>query len=294
MPAEIVKASLDPPCVYGKLPARGDFITRRFSRPVIDAWDEWLQQAIRTSRDALAERWLEIYLTSPIWRFALGAGSCGPNTVLGVLSPSVDKVGRYFPLMLGRELAPGIELTSLIAQASSWYRAVEALALAALEPGFRLEAMEDPIALDIDAGVLATEATEPLAVPGLYLPLGSDARSTALRHAHQPLAQGRSLWWTSGSKHVVPCLLICPGMPSPNSFTSLLDGDWKRGGWLGPPEEALASACEGAAPSGGQMTAPSEEQIVPLGGAEPTSQAAPSTTDTTIEPGSHERTEHAS
>lgn len=244
MPTEIVSATLEPPSVYGKLPARGDFVTRGFGRPVIDAWDAWLQPAILASRDALAERWLDIYLTSPIWRFALGAGNCGPNTLVGVLLPSVDKVGRCFPLMLGRELAPGIELTALIARASSWYRTVEELGLAALAPEFQLEAFEEPVALEVDATISALEATEPLAAPGLYIPLSGDSRSVALRHAHQPLAQGRTLWWTSGSERVAPCLLICPGMPSPLSFASLLDGDWTRGGWLGlveaipEPEEA--------------------------------------------------------
>jgi type VI secretion system protein ImpM len=262
VPAEIISATLEPPGVYGKLPARGDFITRRFGRPVIEAWNAWLQPAILASRDTLAERWLEIYLTSPIWRFALGAENCGPNTLVGVLLPSVDKVGRYFPLMLGRELAPGIELTGVIAQASPWYRTVEELALAALAPEFRLEAFEDPIALDVDATVMAPEATEPLAPPGLHIPLGGDARSVALRHAHQPLAQGRTLWWTSGSEHVVPCLLICPGMPSSPSFASLLDGDWARGGWLVPAEESTELEEGRPPPSENGAVAPSGEDAV--------------------------------
>ena len=50
------RASLeDPVSVFGKLPVRGDFITRRFSRPCVTAWDGWLQEAIAASHDALAE-----------------------------------------------------------------------------------------------------------------------------------------------------------------------------------------------------------------------------------------------
>lgn len=238
----------EPPCVYGKLPARGDFIARDFDKTFLNPWDEWLRQAILASRDTLAEHWLDIYLTSPVWRFALSAGSCGPDTILGVLIPSVDKVGRYFPLTVGRALAPGLELTGVIAQASSWYRAIEALALAALDPEFNLEAFAAPIALELAATVMALPPIEPLAPPGLYVPFNGDAQSVALRQAHHPLAEGRSLWWTSGSERVAPCLLICPGMPPASSFAALLDGDWSRDGWVLPvqaqPEPELASSTE--------------------------------------------------
>lgn len=259
MPGTIVSLSPEPPGVYGKLPARGDFIARRLGKNTIDAWDAWLQQAIPMSRETLAERWRDIYLTSPIWRFALSAGSCGPSTLIGVVVPSVDKVGRYFPLMLGRELPPGLELSGLIAQAAPWYRAVESLALAALVPEFRLEEMEGPIALDIDATLAAPEPRELLAAPGIQIPLGPGARGAALRHAYQPLARGRSLWWTSGSEHCAPSLLICPALPPPQSFASLLDGDWKRGGWLEAAEEETGQP----APAGAQ-----EADVLPATGAE--------------------------
>ena len=245
MPAETV-SSAEPPGVYGKLPARGDFITRRFSRRFVEAWDEWLGQAILASREALPERWAEIYLTSPIWRFAIGDGICGPNTVLGVFVPSVDKVGRHFPLTLGCELAPDIELTALIARAAPWYRAVEELALAALAPEFGLERFDEGIALAIETVSVPPQATDVLADPGLYVPLGRDARGAELRQAHQPLARGRSLWWTSGSERIASCLLICTGMPSARSFTALLDGAWTRSGWLGPAVEAIPAADEAA------------------------------------------------
>ncbi len=241
MPGPIVSALSEAPGLYGKLPARGDFVSRRLAKQTTDAWDAWLQQSLPMSRDMLAEHWLDVYLTSPIWRFALSAGACGPNTLIGVVVPSVDRVGRYFPLMLGRELPPGLELSGLIAQAAVWYRAVENLALAALAPEFRFEDMDDPIALDIDMTTAAPEAKQPLAAPGIRIPLGPEG--AAVRHAYQPLARGHSLWWTSGSERCAPSLLVCPAMPPPQSFASLLDGDWKRGGWF---EAAVEEAGEPA------------------------------------------------
>ena len=86
--------------LYGKLPTHGDFLRRRVPDDFVASWDAWLQRAIADSRSALGDRWLEIYLTSPIWRFALCAGICGEAPVAGLLAPSVDRVGRYFPLTL--------------------------------------------------------------------------------------------------------------------------------------------------------------------------------------------------
>jgi type VI secretion system protein ImpM len=79
---------------YGKLPSHGDFLRRRVSDAFVDAWDAWLRECLAASRTALGARWLDVYLTSPAWRFACAAGACGPAPVIGVLAPSVDQAGR--------------------------------------------------------------------------------------------------------------------------------------------------------------------------------------------------------
>ena len=38
---------------YGKIPATGDFITRRLPVAFIEAWDRWLQEVMGGSRDRL-------------------------------------------------------------------------------------------------------------------------------------------------------------------------------------------------------------------------------------------------
>ena len=91
---------------FGKLPSHGDFLRRRASDAFVDAWDAWLRECLAASREALGERWLDVYLTSPAWRFVCAAGTCGPAPVIGLMVPSVDRVGRYFPLTLVAEAAP--------------------------------------------------------------------------------------------------------------------------------------------------------------------------------------------
>ena len=64
---------------YGKLPSHGDFLRRRVSDAFVDAWDAWLRECLAASRTALGDRWLDVYLTSPAWRFVCAAGACGPT-----------------------------------------------------------------------------------------------------------------------------------------------------------------------------------------------------------------------
>ncbi len=118
---------------YGKLPSEGDFVTRRLPWEFTSAWDDWLQQGMQASREALGAGWLEHYLSAPIWRFQLAPGVCGPSGWRGLFFASVDRVGRYFPLTLAFPDAGGPALASLSAEADAWL-AIEDAALAGLAP----------------------------------------------------------------------------------------------------------------------------------------------------------------
>jgi type VI secretion system protein ImpM len=248
LPAEAVTiAEAEAPAYYGKLPAKGDFVTRRFSRAFIKGWDDWLQDAILSSREALGSQWLEVYLTSPIWRFALEAGCCGPLTVAGVLMPSVDKVGRYFPLTIGLELPAPVDLADLASGAQGWYQAVEDLALATLGTEFTLEALNRPIPLALDA--TSPSPTDDRGEPSLgacqHIALDPATGLAELGEAQRPALAGKTRWWTLGSQRVAPCLLVCPSLPPPCSFASMLDGVWQGRGWTTLTNERAAVTNEG-------------------------------------------------
>jgi len=215
-------------------------------RSFTETWDKWLREGILTSRNALASRWLDTYLTSPLWRFALGPGSCGPNTVVGVLMPSVDAVGRYFPLMVGRELDPGLDLGGFLPRAFAWYQAVEYLALATLQPKSPLELLDEPLALEVPPPRGISLATEVPDVPCQHIVL--DGASDPAEFCRNRLDQGshrQTLWWTAGSAHITPCLLICGGMPAADKFTAMLDGTWRQHGWT---MTTLAASTRGDCP----------------------------------------------
>lgn len=132
-------ANRQSPGFFGKFPVRGDFISRRLPADFIRDWDGWLQGSLTASREVLGENWLAVYLTSPLWRFILSPGVCGPHGWMGVLMPSVDRVGRYFPLTLALALNRDNGLAGLFVSAADWFGRLEHLALSCLEDGFDLD-----------------------------------------------------------------------------------------------------------------------------------------------------------
>jgi type VI secretion system protein ImpM len=116
---------------FGKIPSHGDFVARRLPAGFTGPWDAWLQAGMADSRARLGDAWLPTYLNSPIWRFALAAGVCGPQAWSGVMMPSVDRVGRYFPFTIAAGMDGRVP-------SAGWYESLEALALTALGDGFSL------------------------------------------------------------------------------------------------------------------------------------------------------------
>lgn len=220
---------------FGKVTSHGDFVARRLSQPFQHQWDAWLQSALHASRAQLGSAWLGIYLNSPIWRFALGPGVCDDNAWAGVLMPSVDRVGRHFPLTLAARMADGTRLLDWITEAGPWYDKLETLALWSLEADFSLERFDQALK-DISA--------QPANATGLaqQMPCSSEHQNAV--HCMTDLTQlsalvsqlgcapaAQSFWWSDGSEQIAPCLLHCNGLPPAAGFAAMLDGQWTARGW---------------------------------------------------------------
>jgi len=85
--------------LFGKLPARGDFVRAGLPEDFVAPWDVWCREMMAASRAELGEEWADAWMEAPIWHFLLPPGACGPLAALGVWLPSVDKVGRHFPFL---------------------------------------------------------------------------------------------------------------------------------------------------------------------------------------------------
>ena len=236
---------------FGKLPSHGDFLRRRVSDAFVGVWDGWLQECLAASRAELGDRWLDIYLTSPAWRFVCAAGTCGPAPVAGVMVPSVDRVGRYFPLTLVAELPLDAPIISSAHRATPFFDAAERLAIETLESDHidfdkfdaELKQLGDRLeALRVKPAVVLVSAAAPLDDPagGWQVPIASASElgaafdqmlSDRLAAVYEPAV----LWWTEGSARVQPSCLIVRGLPHPDGFASLLDGSWAERRWASVP-----------------------------------------------------------
>ncbi|MBK5964737.1 type VI secretion-associated protein [Thiocystis minor] len=228
------------PGFYGKLPEHGDFLTRRLPAEFVQPWDLWLRESLANSQAQLGDDWLDIYLTSPLWRFVLTPGIVGQNAWAGVLMPSVDRVGRYFPLTLACPLSAGTNLLGLLCE-PSWFERAEMLALTGLEGNCTVETFDaEAMALGAPDGiVLASGGQTSVAASrsnAWRLPAASPAEvrlacPNLLARALDQMFCAYSLWWSSGSDRVAPSFLTCQGLPPPDGFGALLGGDWSNGGW---------------------------------------------------------------
>ena len=218
--------------LFGKLTAKRDFIALFAPRAFLDAWEPWMQSGIAASRDALGRGWQQAFLSAPIWRFWLGSDICGA-TVAGVFMPSLDGVGRYYPLTLFAYADPGVAIMPPDIDAQNdWFHAAEDYLLTTLDKNASFE--ETSSALDqfppppavaaaggademvrIADGTLAAHATDST-LPALFGKL----RKTNFAS----LYSGASFWWTIGGGDYQPLALCCRRMPDPFLFASMLTG----------------------------------------------------------------------
>ena len=238
MPAESLTTELARSAgFFGKLPSRGEFVTRRLGRDFVDPWDRWLQDAIVSSREQLGEDWLDLYLTAPIWRFALSGGICGGRPVIGVLMPSVDSVGRFFPLTIALSGTDWPAPAVLVQAAQPWFDAAEELALSALAEGGAFEAFETaveqlappPVAADL--GERAADTEDGTRSIGWRFSGGAGCYGLIADAALQARFPQYCVWWTNGSPQVEPSLLVSPGLPPIGGFSAFIDGRWPSHGW---------------------------------------------------------------
>ncbi|SEM93277.1 type VI secretion system protein ImpM [Luteibacter sp. UNCMF331Sha3.1] len=101
-------SALVPPAAgfHGKLPGAGDFVQRRLPAAFVDPWDRAWEASLAGLAERHGDGWRERFLDMPSWRFALASSVCGPLPWVGVVTPSTDRVGRVFPLVIASPSTP--------------------------------------------------------------------------------------------------------------------------------------------------------------------------------------------
>jgi type VI secretion system protein ImpM len=156
---------------HGKLPTVGDFATRRLDSDFVHIWDNWLSTGLARLRTEGDGQWLDAYLASPTWRFVLTPGflpePLRAQAWAGVVMPSVDRVGRYYPLTIACPLPQVPQASHAQAALWSWLHRLEDLAVDALQEDWSIDRLEMEL------------ARQGLPAPGLASGLGMPGASPA-------------------------------------------------------------------------------------------------------------------
>jgi type VI secretion system protein ImpM len=217
--------------LFGKLPARRDFISANASKRFLHVWEPWLQSGIAMSRQMLGPAWTEAYNRAPIWRFWLGSDFCGEATI-GAFMPSVDGVGRAFPLTIFAGEAESFMAPPEVNSNELWCEDAEAILLEALEEGATLEAILDKVAR-MRAPFAQPRAGAPEGLSelgdGAILIRNVDqetlhAFGEARRFGDRRALAHESFWWTIGGGGLQPLVLSQVGLPSAVRFADMLTG----------------------------------------------------------------------
>jgi type VI secretion system protein ImpM len=216
--------------LFGKLLAKRDFVSIAAPRHFLRLWEPWIGTCLTHSRTELGDPdWGNVFVEAPIWRFFLGADLCG-SSLIGAVMPSVDAIGRYFPLTLVAQADPGTTFaTPEIELYQSWFEAGEDLLLSALDADLTREAVDAKLK-SLDALPSQPLAGHPAAGDIRFAPL-EDAEALA-----RPLAEifatararknissaAASYWWTLGGENYRPRAFLEKSMPHPSCFTAML------------------------------------------------------------------------
>lgn len=213
---------------FGKMPSIGDFFHISPAGGFVQAWDPWVQQALLTGAQAFGTGWDAAYMSAPIWRFSLSAGLAGPAPVLGVLMPSIDRVGRRFPLTLMTALPPGPVVATHLASDALFER-LEDLALAALEDDMTRDRLA--LALEGMSAPIRRPALTRFARAGqTCIGIGSRPLHAGLAAAYVGEPNGLHSLWTS-ELDGVSRMMLCGGWPGLAEVPALFDlsaGVWNE------------------------------------------------------------------
>ncbi len=223
---------------FGKLPTSGDFVTRRVHPSFIEPWDAWLNAMLAGSRERLGAAWRETFLSAPAWRFVLAPGVIGADGWAGLIVPSVDSVGRYFPLTVVSQLpVKGMDAVTTLFRAHNWYGEVEPVTAVALAPDAEIETFDAQLSnrrfpreliavLDESEETIPPRSRSPRA---LWIPLGEEFEGEAgVRGLAKPLAGPYSAWLAEESEIFGRSLMLCEKLPAVEQYCAMLNGEWHK------------------------------------------------------------------
>ena len=199
--------------VYGKHPAKGDFLEHGIPAALKPLLEGWLDTTLAQARETLGADWQTVWPAAPMLRFWLGEGIWGAP-VAGVMAAAQDRVGRRFPLVLmalgdtGSALPPPVIDTD-----QAWYDAACAHLTAVLA--------RNTLGLPADLldGAPLVAQSDPMPGPSEFWAMrpGADVGDLLADIAmtdHRRASDGRSYWWVAGAQETVEAAAEPAALPA--------------------------------------------------------------------------------
>ena len=184
--------------VYGKHPAKGDFLEYGLPSALKPALEGWLDTVLAEAKASLGADWQTVWPAAPMLRFWLGEGIWGAP-VAGVMAAAQDRVGRRFPLVLLALGDAGLGLPPpVIDTDQTWYDA----ACAHLGVQLLRDDLPGPAALVQEAPQPALSEALPGPRDFWAVRPGADVGGLLADIAltdHRRANEGRSYWWVAGT-----------------------------------------------------------------------------------------------
>ncbi|MCE7027496.1 type VI secretion system-associated protein TagF [Jiella avicenniae] len=230
--------------LYGKLPQRRDFVTHAMPPALLSPFERFLSDGMGQARQDLGETFAANYLVMPAWRFWIGPG-CFGHAALGALVPSVDGVGRHFPLAILAVAPEGRCFEHPLTEpCGKVLQVIEARLLAALgaetaapfDATVAVAGLDPPALLPAGAGTGGLMEADSRDASGGDGTGGLDAFLQKARLEDQRrLAAGLCYFWTAGHGGARPALFVRAGLPAPADFSAMVRG-------VAPPEPVPGGA----------------------------------------------------
>lgn len=236
--------------VYGKLPARGDFVEAGLPAPLRAVLEGWLDRVLAEARETLGPMWEGVWAAAPPVMFWVGEGVWG-EVVAGALLPAQDRVGRRFPLLMVAT-GPDAPPPPVTLGAGGWHAALAAHLLACrARPDFAAVS-------DLLTAAPRPAPEGPAAAPDYWAarpgPVAEALWADLALADHRLALAGRSYWWTEGAAESEPEPdLSEPEAPEPDPLPDIAPAD--------PPEEP--EAAEDTAPDAPATPPPEAEEADP-------------------------------
>lgn len=207
----------------GKVPINADYVTRFLPPVFTEFWDHWVDEGIQESKKSLGAEWQSAFLVAPVWHISILPGILGPTGWLGVMIPSVDQSGRYYPMLVASSFSSDqhhLPASELILER------LEGIAIAALDEGITLQALEilcQQEKLNQSESLLCQTVASPLegSVSDYSFKLNLHPELSTLclsGNGTSRLLGSPVCFWSSGSPFMKPAVHFFAELPEPSFF----------------------------------------------------------------------------